>query len=414
MTSRRQFIQTTVAAGLIAGLAGTAALAKQPAAKPTGNGKKLRILILGGTGFLGPAIIRAAQKNGHSITTFTRGKTRPDMWKGDADVERLHGDRDPKKTATIAAEDGTETKYEGLKSLEGKKWDVVIDDSGYYPRMVQASAELLSPNVGQYIFISSVSAYGPSRKVGDDENAKLSEMDGDPTVESMGPGQKNYGPLKVLCERAAEAACPGKTTIVRPGYIVGPDDPTGRFTYWPIRADKGGEMLAPGTPNDPIQMVDVRDLGDWLVKLAEDKTIGSFDALGPKAGELKWGEVLEACKKAASNPATLTWVPAEFIMAQEGVYFPIWIPPVDEYIGFHQRNVTSAIKAGLKFRPIEETCRDTLAWWKEVPEGSGRKKLAGPPIEKEQELLAKFKAEGVPKKSDEKAEDSKDEKPKDK
>jgi 2'-hydroxyisoflavone reductase len=290
----------------------------------------------------------------------------------------------------------------------------VIDDSAYVPRIAKASAELLSPNVGQYIFISSVSAYGPSRKVGADETAALAEMDGgDPTIETRAHVGKYYGALKVLCEQEVEKACPGKTTIVRPGYIVGPDDPTGRFAYWPVRVDKGGEVLAPGTPDDPIQLVDVRDLGEWLVVLAENKTLGALDALGPKAGELKWGQVLEACRKASPNPGTLTWVPAEFVMAQEGVYFPIWIPPVDEYEGFHQRNVEKAIKAGLKFRPIEETCRDTLTWWKEVPEGHDRKKFSKgvPSLEKEQELLAKFKSEGVPKK-EEKKEDAKAEEPK--
>ncbi|HYE60954.1 MAG TPA: NAD-dependent epimerase/dehydratase family protein [Phycisphaerales bacterium] len=397
MTTRRQFLQTSMAAGLTLSLAGAAM--GQPAtkgeAKPAGNGKKLRILILGGTGFLGPAIIRAAQKNGHSVSTFTRGRTRPGLFKDD-EVEKLFGNRDPSKTSDPITVNGEEKKYEGVKSLEGKQWDVVIDDSGYYPRHVKASADLLAPNVGQYIFISSVSAYGPSRGVGDDETAKLAEMDGDPTVENMGPGGKYYGPLKVLCERAVEAACPGKTTIVRPGYIVGPDDPTGRFAYWPARAERGGEILAPGTPNDPIQLVDVRDLGEWLVHLAENKTLGAYDALGPAAGELKWGRVLEACQKASSNKSTLTWVPHEFLKDQEGVYFPIWIPPVDEYVGFHQRNVSKAIKAGLKFRPIEDTCRDTLEWWKGLPEASGRRKFhpGVPDAEKEQEILARFHQQG--------------------
>jgi 2'-hydroxyisoflavone reductase len=204
-----------------------------------------RILILGGTGFLGPAIVEAAEKRGHTLTLFNRGKTRPGLF---PHIEKRQGDRDP-------------NKGEGIKSLETGEWDAVIDDSGYYPRMVGASARLLAPRVGQYIFISSVSAYKEPSPIGGDETAPLAVL-ADPLVEEMGKSFENYGGLKAACEAAAEAALPGRTTVVRPGFIVGPDDPTGRFTYWPARFDKGGEIAVPGAPTDPLQLIDVRDLAN--------------------------------------------------------------------------------------------------------------------------------------------------------
>jgi 2'-hydroxyisoflavone reductase len=395
MTTRRGFLQTAAAAGLAVSLGG-GALALQRRSEPETKKGKLKILVLGGTGFLGPAIINYAKSRGHTVAMFNRGRTRPGMFKGE--VENLYGNRDPKKNAVIKGDDGTEKTYEGIESLKDRSFDVVFDDSGYYPRIVKASAEMLSPNVGQYVFISSVSAYdNAAMKPGDNEDAKLAELE-DPTVETMGAGYQNYGGLKVLCERAAEAACPGKTTIVRPGFIVGPDDPTGRFTYWPVRVDRGGEVLAPGQPSDSIQLIDVRDLGEWLVHLAENRTFGTFDALGPNQGELNMGKVLAACGKATKSKHTLTWVPTSFIEKEglsPGGDFPIWVPSQGESAGFHNRNVSRAIKAGLKFRPIEQTCKDTLEWWKAIPEGGDRKKVGGISPEREAEVLEKWAKEGV-------------------
>src|SRR6185436_15513984 len=169
------------------------------------------------------------------------------------------GDRDPKKG-------------EGLKALEGRKWDAVLDTSGYYPRHVKASAELLAPNIGHYVYVSSISCYAKTDVEGMDEDGALAKLD-DPTVETMGKDYANYGGLKALCEQAAEAAMPGRTCVVRPGYIVGPTDPTDRFTYWPARFDKGGDVLVPGAPSDPIQVIDVRDLAEWMVLVGEQGTV---------------------------------------------------------------------------------------------------------------------------------------------
>jgi 2'-hydroxyisoflavone reductase len=332
-----------------------------------------RILILGGTNFLGPATVETALARGHRITLFNRGRTRPGLF---PNVEKLQGDRDPRKG-------------EGLKSLEGRTWDVAIDNSGYYPRMVAASAELLAPRVKQYIYISSISCYAGERTENADENAPLATMP-DPTLEEMGPDYRYFGALKALCEQAAEKAMPGRTTVVRPGYIVGPDDPSGRFTYWPVRIDRGGEVLAPGTPRDPIQFIDVRDLGAWLVRLAEAGTTGTFNAIGP-ASPLRWGAFLDTCLKAAANQGRLTWVSADFTAQQKGFEFPIWAPYQGDTRGSHNRSIARALRAGLVLRPAAATVKDTLAWYKSQPP-DGRVKLAGPTPEQEREMLARWRA----------------------
>jgi 2'-hydroxyisoflavone reductase len=353
-TSRRTFVST---------LAAAAALRAAPAKK---------ILILGGTGFLGPATVEAARARGHQLTLFNRGKTRPGLFPA---IETLFGDRDP-------------LVGEGLKSLQNRKWDAVIDNSGYFPRQVAASAKLLAPNVGQYIFISSISVYSDNSTEGQNESAKLATTP-DPTVEKI--TEQTFGPLKALCEKATLEALPGHTTIVRPGYIVGPDDPSGRFTYWPVRLDRGGEVLAPGAPADPVQFIDVRDLGAWLITLIEKGTMGVFHATGPQ-DRLPWGDLLQSCRKATPSESTLTWVPASWLAKKHNAQFPIWAPFEGETRGFHTWNVTRAIKAGLRFRPHSQTVADTLAWYKTQDE-SGRTKLAGPKPEAEAELLAAWKKE---------------------
>ena len=354
--TRRTFVGTLAAAPLL----------------PAAPQKKKRILILGGTGFLGPATVEAAVARGHELTLFNRGKTRPGLF---PNIETLNGDRDP-------------DKGEGLNALRNRKWDAVIDNSGFYPRQVSASAKLLAPNVGQYIYISSISAYADNSIEGQDETGKLADTSKiDPTVEKM--SNEAYGPLKVLCEQASEAAMPRRTTIVRPGYIVGPDDPSGRFTYWPVRFDRGGEVLVPGEPSDPVQIIDVRDLGAWLITLVEQNTIGAFNAAGPK-DRLAWGDLIQACRKATKTEHSVTWVDGVWVRKKADEYFPIWAPYSGETRGFHMWKNTRAVKAGLKSRPYSETVADTLKWYKSQPE-NGRTKLAGPAPEKEAQLLAAWK-----------------------
>jgi 2'-hydroxyisoflavone reductase len=369
-TSRRRLLQYSLSAASLLALAPGALAAPRPTKK--GPTQKKRILVLGGTGFLGPAVVTAAQARGHQLTLFNRGKTRPDLFPG---VEKLRGDRDP-------------NKEEGLKALEGRRWDAVIDNSGYYPRMVGASARLLAPNVKQYVFISSVSAYASDARPHEDESAPTKTL-ADPTVETMGPNAENYGGLKRLCEQEVEKALPRGATIVRPGFIVGPEDRSDRFTWFPVRYDRGGEMLGPGSAADPLQIIDVRDLAEWLVNLVEQGTTGAFNAVGP---DVPWtmGELFAACREATGKQTKLTWVPSDFLEKHgengDGS-IPIWVPSTGKTAGFHLRSNTKAVKAGLRFRSPTQTVKDTLTWFNSQPEERRATMRAGLTPEREAELL---------------------------
>jgi 2'-hydroxyisoflavone reductase len=373
--SRRRFLACSASGALLVACKKEAP--PVPATVATDPPKPKRILILGGTGFLGPAIVEAALARGHQVTLFNRGKTRPGLF---PTLEKRLGDRDPKK--------GT-----GLDSLKTGEWDAVFDDSGYYPRTVTASAELLSARIKQYVYISSISCYREPNPVGGTEDAPLATL-ADPNVEEMGKSYENYGGLKALCEQAAQRALPGRTTIVRPGFIVGPDDPTGRFTYWPVRFDRGGEIAVPGNPSDPIQIIDVRDLASWLVLVAEQGTTGTFNACGPDK-PMEWGRVIAACKVATPTPGTVVWVPAETVEKSD-VSFPIWAPATGDSKGFHTWSNRRALAAGLHFRPVEETVRDTLAWYRaQTKEADGRVKLAFSP-EDEAKVLGAWRPATAP------------------
>ena len=386
--TRREFLGLSLAAGAAAALGSmprTLHARQNGAAK--GGGK--RILILGGTGFIGPAMVDAALARGHTLTLFNRGQTEQRTGKTFDDndrVQKLHGDRDPEKGEGDTK--GLTAIIEAIKN--GERWDAVIDNSGYYPRIVRASAEATKGAAGQYIFVSSISAYAGNDKPGANEDSALGTMD-DPTLESMGEQFQYYGPLKVLCEQACQQVFGDRSTVVRPGYIVGPGDPTPRFTYWPVRVAKGGEVLAPGTPEDPVQVIDARDLGEWIIRLVEQGTPGVFNATGP-AKTLTVGQTLAACKAASDSDATFTYASAEFLEQNElAGALPIFMPPLGEVAGFHQYDNSRAIKAGLTFRPIEATARDTLAWYRELPDDR-RERLTSRflPAEKEAEALAKL------------------------
>ena len=425
-TSRRGFLGRTLITGVVVlAFAAFGSACNAPGPEPPTRPAKKRILILGGTGFLGPKTVEVALARGHEVTIFNRGKREKFLPFEFKNVEHLYGNRDP----LLPADDERgpdqqllhpEATPKGLEQLRGRSWDAVIDNSGYFPRMVKASAELLAPRVKQYIFISTISAYASNKQPGADETAALATL-ADPAVETMGASFENYGGLKALCEQAVEAAFPGRAAIVRPGYIVGPGDPTDRFTYWPVRIARGGEVLAPGSPDDPVEWIDVRDLAAWLVKLVEDGTSGTFNAVGPEQPG-KWGELLEACVAAAPAPATLTWIPDEWLVkngqgGEDG--FPIWAPPTGTSAGFHSWSNARARRAGLTFRPAADTIQATLAWYpgeverrirvtRELTEAAQAKgneppKLpdpralkAGPSAEREAELLAKWKAERLP------------------
>jgi 2'-hydroxyisoflavone reductase len=322
----------------------------------------MKILLIGGTVFLGRHIVDAALARGHEVTLFNRGQHNPELF---PEVEKLRGDRDG-----------------GLDALKGRRWDVAIDTCGYVPRVVSASAALLADAVSHYTFVSSCSVY-PDDAVGADENTPVVRL-ADPTTEEF--RGEAYGGLKALCEEAAEAAMPGRVLNVRPGLIVGPYDKSDRFTYWPVRIARGGEVLAPNRPEAPVQVIDGRDLALWIVKMAEVRTVGVFNATGPMY-RMTLGEVLETSKAALGSDATFTWVSDEFLKAQGvggWIELPLWVP--DGGIeGIFSTNINKAIAAGLTFRPLAETVRDTVAW--NATQAADRKWLAGLKPERETELL---------------------------
>ncbi|WNG25297.1 SDR family oxidoreductase [Cystobacter fuscus] len=366
--SRRGLLQGAAALGSL-WAAGCATTPRTSA--PKGGGK--RILILGGTAFLGPQLVEAARARGHTVTLFNRGKTRPQLF---PDVEKLQGDRDP-------------NKGEGLKALEGRTWDAVIDTSGYVPRLVRASAQLLAPHVGQYVFISSISVYKDMSRPGLDETAPVATTS-DLANETI--GEENYGALKALCEQEAEAAFPGRTTNIRPGLIVGPEDPTQRFTYWPERVARGGEVLAPGDGSDPVQFIDVRDLAEWTLHALDNRDFGVFNAAGPTR-PLTVREMLEACKQASQSDATFTWANAAFLEQQKVSGWsdlPVWVPSTGDSAGVGQVSNTRAVARGLKFRPVVDTARDTLTWFRGLTPDQQEKlrKRGGLSPEREREVLA--------------------------
>jgi len=352
-------------------LAGAAAFSAAspalPAAEPTGR----RLLILGGTSFLGPHLTRRALRTGWTVTHFNRGRRAPE---GVAGVETLIGDRNGE-----------------LDALKGRRWDAVIDTSGYVPRHVRLSAELLAPAVDRYVFISTISVYAGFSQP-NDESSPVGKLEDETQEQVTGA---TYGPLKALCEQAAQAAMPGRTLVIRPGLIVGPLDPTDRFTYWPARAARGGEILAPGAPTDPIQLIDVRDLADWTVGLLEgERREGVFNAVSPPR-QFTIGGLLENCVAVAGGDARLTWVDADFLAAQQVSPWsdmPVWIPPVGEDGAASLTPVERAVAAGLAFRPLRDTVGDTLEWFRGLPEERRQKLRAGIAAEREREVLAAWHA----------------------
>jgi len=366
-----------LALGALAPLAAAQKEGAAPAKPPA-----QRILILGGTGFLGPEVVEEATKHGHHITLFNRGKTRPDLFKDRPEIEILHGDRDGDLKSLADAIAG------------GVKWDAVVDTSGYVPRIVKDSATLLGPAIQQYVFISTISVFAEDIPEHSDESAKLATMPDETNEEVM----QYYGALKALCEKAAEAALPGRVTNIRPGLIVGPGDPTDRFTYWPLHLQRGGEVLCPGDGADPVQFVDARDLAAFIVHCIEQRTVGVFNATGP-ANTLAMKDFIAGCIAGAASPstpaATLVWVPTEFLAQQQvGPWgdMPAWVPR-GPGAGITSIDCSKAIKAGLEFRPVADTVRDTLAWWATLPEARRAKPRAGLPAEREAAVLAAWKAQ---------------------
>jgi 2'-hydroxyisoflavone reductase len=335
----------------------------------------VRLLLLGGTKFLGRAAVEAAVARGHEVTLFNRGVTNPELF---PEVEKLRGDRDG-----------------DLSALEGREWDAVIDPSGFVPRVVRASAELLRQSVGHYVYVSSISVYSDPQEPGFDESAPVIQLADRAQEDYLGSAEA-YGGLKALCEEVVAEVYPGAHANVRAGLIVGPHDPTGRFTYWPLRVARGGRVLGPDRPDRQVQIVDARDLGEWLVRLAEERMNGTFNAVGPER-PLTMGEVLSACEGAGGAEAEIAWVDEAFLLEHGvGVWMelPLWVPR--EAAWFQQADVSRALAAGLCFRPLEETVRDTLQWAGRngaLLVTSSHAGTAGMAPEREAELLAAWRGD---------------------
>lgn len=368
---KRRTLLSMAAAGALSSLSPAWAAKKPRAAK-----QPLRILILGGTRFIGLHMTALAIERGHTLTFFNRGKTHTDRY---PEIERVKGDRN-------GAIDG----------LKDRKWDVVIDNSGYVPRQVRATAELLGPNVRQYVFVSSISVY-PDFSVPRDESSPVGKL-ADETIERV--DGETYGPLKALCEQAALTAMPGRTAVLRPGLIVGPDDNTDRFTYWPARAARGGEFIAPGAPQDPFQVIDVRDLAAFTLAVVENNHTGTYNVVSD-VNDFKFGELTAACTKSAkkrakpADPPRATFIPADFLEEQKvepWSEMPVWLPAKGEEAAFAGTSNAAARAKGLTITPLAKTVDDTLEWHLTRPAEETERLKSGIAPEKEAAVLAAWKA----------------------
>jgi 2'-hydroxyisoflavone reductase len=383
---RRRFLQAGIAgsAALITGCVRSGGEADEPAVAE--KYRPLKILILGGTGFIGPHMVREALRRGHEVSLFNRGRTNRNLF---PDLELLVGDRD-----------------NGLDTLVGGSWDAVVDNSGYVPRHVADSATLLSSAVSHYIFVSTVGVYAAMS--GNLDAANYHDVDMPNTEydsplatmpdETVEEGSGTYGPLKVLCERAVtEAMGEDRTTILRPTWVAGPGDRSDRFTYWPVRIMRGGEVLVPGEPADRIQIVDARDMATFVVDSLEKKITGIYNMVNP-TGTYSMGQYMEDSLAVTASDASLTWVDAAFVEAQ-GLYaggeIPIWGPLSGDTRSDAIVNGDRSFAKGMKTRPERETIRDIVAWWKTLPEDRRNNMRAGLSAEREAEMLAAWHAQNA-------------------
>jgi 2'-hydroxyisoflavone reductase len=381
MKSRREFLAAAAATGVGLGMGAraleartTPGVARQRIPRAP---RALNILMLGGTGFLGPAEVEYALARGHTVTLFNRGITNPHLF---PDTEKLVGDR---ATGDLAA-------------LRGRRWDAVLDTSANVATWVRDSAAALEDSAGRYLFVSSISAHTDNSIVGQKEDAAVfSHAAYEEVVARNASMGEAFGPNKAEAERIVHATFGGRGLVVRPGLIVGPGDNSDRFTYWPVRIDRGGEVVAPGDGTDLVQIVDVRDLGRFLVHLVEQAASGTYNAVGPKS-RMTMAEMLYGVRAITASDVSFTWVPADFLREQkvgEWMEMPVWVYPVPEVRGFSAWDCTKAIADGLAFRPLADTARDTLAWWKGRPADAPAMRTGLKP-EKEAAILAAWRAPG--------------------
>lgn len=345
---------------------GASAAAWMMAPLHAAQAKPLRVLILGGTGFIGPHFVDVLHAAGHKLTLLNRGRRSAQL---PGEIESLVGDRNGQ-----------------MDAIKNRDWDVVIDNSGYTLKQVKLSTDILRERVQHYIFVSSISAYANLTPPGIDEDYQLATLD-DPSVEEI--TDTTYGGLKAVCEQTVEQAFGRRCAIIRPTYIVGPGDPTDRFTYWPVRAAQGGEMLAPGEPSDPIQFIDVRDLAEFMRGCVERQVSGRYNACNPP-GAVTMGELLDMSKQLSGAKTRFTWAPAEFLEKHDALAsgeVPIWSPPTGEFAGAALVSSARAVAQGLRFRSLETTVRDTLDWHATRPAAQRGKLRAGFTAAREAELL---------------------------
>jgi 2'-hydroxyisoflavone reductase len=323
----------------------------------------MRLLVLGGTKFLGRAVVECALTRGHDVTLFNRGRTNRDLF---PETEKLRGDRESE-----------------IHVLRGREWDAVVDPSGYVPHVVRSSAEALADAVGHYVFVSSVSVYADfSGALREDD--PLAPLDPEHGVDELREDYANYGPLKALCEQAVSELFPARHAIVRAGLIAGPHDPTGRFTYWPHRVARGGDVVAPAPPERTVQFIDARDLGAWMVDLCEQRRAGTFNATRPG---VPWREMLETCQRAVGGAGRIVWLSDEFLIHHEvgeWMELPLWIAD-PQWRGLHEADVSRALAAGLSLRPLDATVRGAF-------EQADPTADAGLSPEREVELLTAWRA----------------------
>jgi 2'-hydroxyisoflavone reductase len=388
MTSRRSFLRTGAAIGGALGITGLpkALLGQRDPfllpAPVTKAPASLNILILGGTGFTGPEQVEYAIARGHRVTLFNRNKTRPGYFKGKV-AEELVGDLNNDTSA-----------------LKGRTFDVVLDNPTTFPAWVRNAAQQLAGNVKHYIFQSTTSVYSDQSIIGLDEQSPVAALPADVDPYTLDPqhASRHYGALKVKAEQEVARQYPGMWTVVRPCLIVGPMDRTDRFTYWPARIDAGGEILAPDKPEDPCQFIDVRDLAEFSVRLAEARVLGTFNVIGPEK-PLTIAEMLYGVKAITATKGRLTWVPWEFLREQ-GVrpwrHMTVWQPPYGATAGYQRRSAAKAIAAGLTFRSLADTAKTTLDWHRTRPqaeqEATLRGAINGLDMKREAEVLAAWHA----------------------
>jgi 2'-hydroxyisoflavone reductase len=372
---RRDFLRTAGAAGLAVGMGARPASAtgiEARLAPPPRPPRALRILVLGGTSFIGPHQVQYALNRGHEITLFNRGRTNTDLFPG---VERLTGDRNG-----------------DLDALAGRTWDVCIDNSASNIRWVELSTAALRDSVDRYFYVSSRSAYADTGAIPMTADHPTFTYESAGVSRDADRDRLPYGLQKALCERQTQDVFGARACIFRPGLIIGPRDRTDRFTYWPVRIHRGGEVLSPGDGSDPIQIIDARDFSEWMIRMAEDGHTGVYNAVGP-AIPRPMDELLYGIRAVTTAETTFTWVDTDFLIERDVRPYremPVWMPPLPGREGYARFDLTPEIERGLTFRSLAVTTQDTLEYHFSRPAEEQWPLRAGLTPEREVEVLAEW------------------------